>query len=82
MGGGGDFLKSAVDLVTLDAFDVDGSKKIEKRARRKIEEAEQREKQKQKQEKEKQKKNKMQFYESLRQGNLGLLQEKEKQTIG
>ena len=70
---------------TLDAIagtDTSGQKKKAKRKEKEMQkqiEAQQKEQQK---EKEKQQKTTQSFYESMRQGNLGLLSAKDKQTIG
>ena len=70
---------------TFDAVwgtDVSGQKKKAKKKEREMQkqiEAQQKEQQK---EKEKQKQTTQSFYESMRQGNLGLLAAKDKQTIG
>lgn len=70
---------------TLDAIagtDTSGQKKKAKKKEKEMQkqiEAQQKEQQK---EKEKQKQTTQSFYESLRQGNLGLLSAKDKQTIG
>lgn len=49
---------------------------------KKLKEQEAQAKAKEEKEKEKQKQSEMDFYESLRQGNLGLLKPKTEQTIG
>lgn len=85
----GDSTSGAVDAVTgifdtatLDIFDFDKSKKKEKEARKQVEAAQKQAEKEKQQEKEKQKKADIDFYESLRQGNLGLLKPKQNQTIG
>lgn len=70
------------DAATLDMFDADGSKKQQKKIEKKLKEQEAQAKAKEEKEKEKQKQSEMDFYESLRQGNLGLLKPKTEQTIG
>lgn len=70
------------DTVTGDALDLDGSKKQQKKMEKKLKEQEAQAKAKEEKEKEKQKQSEMDFYESLRQGNLGLLKPKTEQTIG
>ena len=70
------------DTVTGDVLDLDKSKKQEKKMKKQIQEQEKRAKAEQEKEKQKQKKSEMNFYESLRQGNLGLLKPKNSQTIG
>lgn len=70
------------DTGTADIFDLDKSKKQEKKMKKQIQEQEKKAKIEQGKEKEKQKKSEMNFYESLRQGNLGLLKPKNNQTIG
>lgn len=70
------------DTATADALDLDKSKKQEKKMKKQIQEQEKKAKIEQGKEKDKQKKSEMNFYESLRQGNLGLLKPKNNQTIG
>lgn len=70
------------DTVTGDALDLDGSKKQQKKMEKQLKQQEAQAKKKEEEEKEKQKKSEMDFYESLRQGNLGLLKPKAEQTIG
>lgn len=70
------------DTVTGDALDLDKNKKKEKKVKKQIQEQEKRAKVEQEKEKQKQKKSEMNFYESLRQGNLGLLKPKDSQSIG
>lgn len=77
-----DAVTGVFDTVTGDAFDLDKSKKKEKEARKQIEAAQKQAEKEKQQEKEKQKKSEIDFYESLRQGNLGLLKPKQNQTIG
>ena len=77
-----DTVTGVFDSFTGDALDLDGSKKEAKKAERKIREQEQAKKKQEKEEKKKQQKSEMDFYESLRQGNLGLLKPKSYQTIG
>lgn len=74
---------------TLDAIagtDLSGNKKKarekEKKMQQQLEAEKKEQKREQEKEKEKQKKTSQNFYESMRQGNLGLLAAKDKQTIG
>ena len=77
-----DAVTGVFDTVTGDMLDLDGSKKQQKKMEKRLKEQEREAKAKEEKEKEKQKKSEMDFYESLRQGNLGLLKPKETQTIG
>lgn len=70
---------------TLDAIagtDTSGQKKKAKKKEREIQKQIDSQKQEQQKEKNKQKQTTQSFYESMRQGNLGLLAAKDKQTIG
>lgn len=70
---------------TLDAIagtDTSGQKKKAKRKEREMQKQIDSQKQEQQKEKNKQKQTTQSFYESMRQGNLGLLAAKDKQTIG
>lgn len=77
-----DTVTGVFDTVTGDMLDLDGSKKQQKKMEKKLKEQEAQAKAKEEKEKEKQKQSEMDFYESLRQGNLGLLKPKTEQTIG
>lgn len=70
---------------TLDAIvgtDTSGQKKKAKKKEREMQKQIDSQKQEQQKEKNKQKQTTQSFYESMRQGNLGLLAAKDKQTIG
>lgn len=79
----GDSTSGAVDAV-VGIFDTAMGKesKQEKEAKRQAQAAQKQAEKEKQQEKEKQKKADIDFYESLRQGNLGLLKPKQNQTIG
>ena len=81
-----DTVTGVFDGLTGDLIDLDGSKKKEKKLRDKALKQAEEEKAAAKAEQEKQKKKQrqstMDFYESMRQGSLGLLAPSEKQTIG
>ena len=77
-----DVVTGTFDSLTGDALDLDKSKKKEKEIEKKLKQQEKEQKAKEEKEKEKQKKSEMSFYESLQQGNLGLLKPKVNQTIG
>ena len=77
-----DAVTGVFDTVTGDALDLDKSKKKEKEAQKQVQAAQKKAEEEKKQEKEKQIKSEIDFYESLRQGNLGLLKPKQNQTIG
>lgn len=81
-GGGGNVLGGLVDTITLGATDFSGTKKQQKRMEKELKKQREAEAKKQQAEKDKQRKTAIQFQESLRQGNLGLLKKSSTQTIG
>lgn len=81
-GGGGNVLGGLVDTFTLGMTDFSGTKKQQKKMEEELKRQQQEEAKKQQAEKEKQKNTAIQFQESLRQGNLGLLNKSSNQTIG
>ena len=81
-GGGGNIVGGLVDTITLGATDFSGTKKQQKKMEEELKRQRQEEEKKQKEEKEKQKNTAIQFQESIRQGNLGLLNKSSDQTIG
>jgi uncharacterized protein YdaU (DUF1376 family) len=80
--GGGNVLGGLVDTITLGATDFSGTKKQQKRMEEELKKQRETEAKKQQAEKDKQRKTAIQFQESLRQGNLGLLKKSSTQTIG
>lgn len=81
-GGGGNVLGGLVDNITLGATDFSGTKKQQKRMEEELKKQREAEAKKQQAEKDKQKNTAIQFQESIRQGNLGLLKKSSTQTIG
>lgn len=81
-GGGGNVLGGLVDTITLGVTDFSGTKKQQKRMEEELKKQREAEAKKQQAEKDKQRKTAIQFQESLRQGNLGLLKKSSTQTIG
>lgn len=81
-GGGGNVLGGLVDTVTLGITDFSGTKKQQKRMEEELKKQREAEAKKQADEKKKQRDTAVQFQESLRQGNLGLLDKSKDQTIG
>lgn len=81
-GGGGNVLGGLVDTITLGATDFSSTKKQQKRMEEELKKQQEAEAKKQQAEKDKQKNTAIQFQESIRQGNLGLLKKSSTQTIG
>lgn len=81
-GGGGGILGGLADTITLGATDFSGTKKQQKRMEEELKRQQEEERKKQAAEKKRQKDTAMQFQESIRQGNLGLLAKSTDQTIG
>lgn len=77
-----DAVTGVFDTVTLDAFDLNGDKKLMKKQRKAIEDQQRKSAQQEEKEKKKQKDAEINLYEGMRQGNLGLLNVKKNQTIG
>lgn len=84
MGGVVNAVTKVFDTVTGDALDLDGSKqkKETKKLEKQMKAQQEEEKKKQEEEKAKQKQTTQGFYESMRDGNLGLLQASSHQKIG
>ncbi|MGL4628549.1 MAG: hypothetical protein ACRCUR_03555 [Cetobacterium sp.] len=83
MGGVVDAVTGVFDTVTGDAFDIDGSKKKEaKNIKNMLNKQNQEIEDEKKKEKKKQADSKKSFYESMRDGNLSMLDSSLEQKIG